>query len=87
MVLGCMHNQVEYLFTQPTITWISPTGTEVQSGGGSNPTFDPLTNHLIFTDLAIAISGTYTCRSVVNIPEAMIVDHVSEATVTITTKS
>ena len=87
MVLGCTYSPVENLFSQPTITWISPTGEEVQSKGGSHPRFDPLTKHLIFTDLAIASSGTYTCHSLVNIHEALIIDHISEATIAVTTSS
>lgn len=86
MILNCSANQVERLFTPPTITWISPDGSEVHAiGEGSNPAVNPQTKELIFSDSIASNTGTYTCRAVVNIPEAQIVNYFDEATVEINT--
>ena len=81
MILNCSANQVEELFTPPTITWISPDGSEVPTlGEGSTPVVNPQTKELIFGDSIASNTGTYTCRATVNILEAQIVNYFDEAT-------
>ena len=85
MILGCAANPVENLFTQSTVTWIAPNGTEVPTGGSSNPRIDAQTRQLIFSHITTTNGGAYTCRAVVNIPEAQIVNYFDEATTTVNT--
>ena len=81
MTLNCTANQVANLFTPPTITWIAPGGSEVPTMESSNPRMDSRTRQLIFSGITTSNRGTYTCRTVVNIPEAQIVNYIDEATV------
>ena len=83
MILNCTANSAKNLLTQPMITWIAPNGNEVAAGRGSNPTVDPQTRQLIFSDITTTNRGIYMCRAVINIPEAQIVNHIDEATVTV----
>ena len=85
MTLICTANQVENLFTPPTITWIAPNGREVPTGGSSNPRMNPHTRQLIFSDITTTNRGVYMCLAVVNIPEAQIVNHFDEAQISINT--
>ena len=85
MTLRCTANQVENLFTPPTITWIAPNGREVPTGGSSNPRMNPQTRQLIFSDITTTNSGVYMCLAVVNIPEAQIVKYFDEAQMSINT--
>ena len=85
MTLNCTTNQVENLFTPPTITWIAPNGSEVPTMENSNPRIDSQTGRLIFSDVTTNNRGTYTCRAVVNIPDAQIVNYFDEASVEVNT--
>ena len=76
---------LEDLFTPSTIIWIAPDGSAVPSEEGNNPRVDPTTRQLMFSDLILNNVGIYTCHAVVNIPKAQIVNHIDEATITITT--
>ena len=82
--LGCTPNQVENLFTQPTIVWIAPDGLGVSTEAGNNLRVDPTTRHLIFSDSILDDIGIYTCHTVLNIPKAQIVNHIEEATIMVT---
>jgi hypothetical protein len=77
MTLKCTASQVENLFSPPTIVWIAPDGSEVPTVESSNPRMNPETRELIFSDITANSRGQYTCRSVVNIPEAQIHNHTS----------
>ena len=81
MTLNCTANQVANLFTPPTITWIDPDSIEVPTLESSNPRMDSRTGQLIFSDITTSKRGTYTCRAVVNIPDAQIVNYFDKATV------
>ena len=72
MTLNCTADLIENLFSLPTIVWIAPGGSEVPSVESNNPRMKSPTGQLIFRDITISNSGQYTCRSVVNIPEAQI---------------
>ena len=89
MTLNCTANQVVNLFTPPTITWIAPDGREVPTigvdGSRTTPVVDPLTRELIFSDITTSNRGTYTCRAVVDIPEAQIVNFFDETTAEVNT--
>ena len=85
MTLGCTANQVENLFSPPTITWFNPDGNEVPTGGTSNPRIDRQTRRLIFSDITTTNRGTYMCRAVVNIPEAQIVNYFDTVTTEVST--
>ena len=75
MTLNCTATQVKNLFSPPTIIWITPGGSEVPTEESSNPRMNSQTRELIFSDITINNRGQYTCRSVVNIPEARIDDY------------
>ena len=75
MTLNCTADLVENLFSPPTIVWIAPGGSEVPSMESNNPQMNPQTGQLIFSDITTSNRGQYTCRSVVNIPEAQINDY------------
>ena len=75
MTLNCTATQVENLFSPPTIVWMAPGGSEVPTEESSNPRMNPQTRDLIFSDVTLNNRGQYTCRSVVNIPEAQIADY------------
>ena len=75
MTLNCTANQVENLFSPPTIIWFAPDGTEVPTVESSNPQMNPQTGQLIFSDITSNNRGQYTCRAVVNIPQAQIDNH------------
>lgn len=85
MILNCTDNQVENLFIPPTRVWINPNGTTVPSDGESNPRMDPHTRQLVFNDINHNDSGSYLCRSIINIPQAQIISYMDEATITINT--
>ena len=87
MTLNCTANQVDNLFTPPTITWIDPDGTPVSTEGGSNPRVDPETRQLIFSDITSRNKGTYTCQAVVNIPQALITHYIDMDTTEVNTNS
>ena len=80
-MLNCSANQVENLFTPPTIRWISPDGSEIATVESNDRRIDPQTGYLIFNDITSSNRGTYTCRAVVNIPEAQINDYFDADTV------
>ena len=75
MTLNCTATQVENLFSPPTIVWIAPDGSEVPTVESSNPRMNPQTRELIFSDVTANNRGQYTCRSIVNIPQAQIDDY------------
>ena len=79
--LGCTANEVENLFSSPTVSWIAPDGRDVPYDEGSNPRMDSQTKQLLFSGITTANTGSYTCRTVVNIPEAQIVNYVNETTI------
>ena len=72
MTLNCTANQVENLFSPPTIIWIAPDGREVSTIESNHRRMDPQTGYLIFSDITTNNRGPYTCLAVVNIPEAHI---------------
>lgn len=72
---------MQNLFKLPEVTWADPTGREVPTGGGSNPEISPQTGELVFSDITNASRSQYTCRVVVNIPEAQIFNYFEEATI------
>ena len=75
MTLNCTATQVENLFSPPTIVWVAPGGSEVPTVVFSNPRMNPQTRELIFSDITLNNRGQYTCRSIVNIPQAQIDDY------------
>ena len=75
MTLNCTATQVKNLFSPPTIVWVAPGGSKVPTVVFSNPRMNPQTRELIFSDITTTNRGLYTCRSVVNIPEAQIDDY------------
>ena len=81
MTLSCTADQVENLFSPPTIIWIAPDGSEVPTVESNNRQSDPETGQLTFSDITPSNIGLYTCRAVVNIPEAQIDNYYGEATV------
>ena len=85
MTLNCTANQVENLFTLPNISWIDPDGTEVPTVETNNRRMDPQTGMLIFSDITNKNRGTYSCRAVINIPEAQIFNHFDQSTVEVNT--
>ena len=85
MSLSCTANQVENLFTPPIITWIDPRGNQVSLGGDDNPRVETETRNLIFSDVTINNRGVYTCRAVINIPEALINNYFDDSTTSINT--
>ena len=87
MTLNCTANQVDNLFTPPTITWRDPNGTPVPTEGGSNPRVDPETRQLIFSDINFRNEVTYTCQAVVNIPQALITNYIDMDTTEVNTNS
>ena len=85
MALSCTANQVDNLFSSPIITWMDQNGIPLPSEEGSNPRMDPETGQLLFDNITSGNSGTYTCQSVVNIPQAQIVNHIDMDTVNVNT--
>ena len=83
MILNCTDNQVENLFSPPTKVWISPNDTVVPTDGESNPRMDTYTRQLIFSDITHTNGGPYTCRSIINIPQAQIISYFDKATITV----
>lgn len=81
--LNCTANQVENLFSPPTVHWRDPNNIEVATSADSNPRMDLQTGQLIFSEITPANSGTYKCLAVINIPEALIVNHTDESTITV----
>ena len=81
--LSCFPNAVENLFIQPTTTWLSPDGSEVPRGGNNNPLVDLQTGQLVFSDVTASNSGTYTCRAIINITDAQILNHYDDTVVII----
>lgn len=67
--------------------WIGPSGNDLFTGAGGNPTIRPGTGELIFSDITSANRGLYVCRAVVNIPESHIFNHFDDATITVNTDS
>ena len=74
--LNCTANQVDNLFTPPTITWRDPNGLIVSIERGSNPRMDHDTRQLVFSDITARNQGIYTCLAVVNIPQAQITNYI-----------
>ena len=85
MTLNCSVNQVDNLFTSPTITWIAPDGSEIPTVESNNRRMNPQTGQLIFSDITPNNRGQYTCRAVVNIPEAQIDNYYDDSTVQVST--
>ena len=85
MTLNCTADQVENLFTPPSIRWFGPDGTEVPIVATNGRQIDPQTGMLIFSDITASNRGTYTCRAVVNIPETQIFNYFDESTVEVNT--
>ena len=85
MALNCTANQVAGLFSPPTITWRDPNDAIVSRDSNSNPRMDPVTGQLIFSDITSGNSGTYTCQAVVDIPLALINDHIDMDTTEVNT--
>jgi hypothetical protein len=85
MSLSCTGNVVEGLLTPPAIVWIDPSGNLVPTGENHNPTVDAETRNLIFSDVTLNNRGVYTCRAIVNIPEALISNHSDQSTASINT--
>ena len=85
MALSCTANQVENLFSPPTISWVAPNGRDVPTDEASNPRVDSQTKQLIFSGITTFNIGSYSCRALVNIPEAQIINYVNEATIAATT--
>ena len=85
MTLNCTANQLLNLFSPPTIIWIAPDGTEVPTVESDNRQTNPQAGQLIFSDITPNNGGQYTCRAVVNIPEAQIYNYYDEAIVQINT--
>ena len=82
-ILNCTDNQVENLSSPPTTVWINPNGVAVATDQESNPRMDPRTGLIIFSDITHANGGSYLCRSIVSIPQAQIIDHFDETTITV----
>ena len=80
-MLSCTINQVENLFSPPTILWIAPDGRDVPADEGSNPRVDSQTKQLIFNGITPTNAGSYACRTTLNIPEAQIVNYFDEVTI------
>lgn len=86
MTLNCTANQLPNLFSPPTIVWFAPGGTaKVPTVESNNPRRDPQTGQLIFSDITSNNRGQYTCRAVVNIPEAQIDNYFDADTVQVNT--
>ena len=85
MTLNCTANQLPNLFSPPTIVWFAPDGTEVPTVESNDRRMDPQTGQLIFSDITPNNRGQYTCRAVVNIPEAQIDNYLDADTVQINT--
>ena len=85
MTINCTANPVENLFAPPVVGWLNPSGGDVPIGGTANPRVDPQTRQLIFDDIIENNAGTYTCRAVLNIPEAQITNHVDMDTIEVNT--
>ena len=85
MTLNCTANQLPNLFSPPTIVWIAPGGSVVPTMESNNPRMNPQTGQLIFSDITTNNRGQYTCRVVINIPEAQINNYFDAATVTANT--
>ena len=85
MTLNCTANQVENLFSPPTIVWIAPDGSEVPTVESNNRRMIPQTGQLIFSDVTPNNRGQYTCRAVVNIPQAQIDSYIDASTVQVNT--
>ena len=86
MTLNCSANQLPNLFSPPTIVWIAPSGSEVSTlESNINPQMNPQTGQLIFSDITTSNRGQYTCRVVINIPEAQIDNYFDAATVIVNT--
>lgn len=86
MTLNCTADPIESLFAPPFITWIGTNGYEISDSarGSSNPSVDPQTRQLIFSDV---IPGAYMCRTVINILEAKIVNFFDEAEINLISNS
>ena len=68
-VLTCSNGTlVNNLFAPPSVTWWDDDDTPVPTVG--NPTADPASGELTFTDITPANAGTYTCRMFINITGA-----------------
>lgn len=85
MTLSCTANQVENLFSSPTITWIAPDGREISAVESNDRRIDPQTGYLIFSDITISNRGIYSCLAVVDIPEAQINSYIDVNTVEVNT--
>lgn len=85
MTLNCSANQVDNLFTSPTIIWIAPDGSEIRVVENNDRWIDPQTGQLIFSDITPNNRGRYTCRAIVDIPEAQVYNYHHEATVEVNT--
>ena len=86
-ILGCTADQVKHLFSPPNIVWIGPNDTEISTEVDSDPRMDPATKQLIFFSNITSVNrGTYSCRAVVNIPKAQIVNHIDESLATVGTE-
>jgi hypothetical protein len=55
----------------------------VPTDGESNPRMDPHTGQIIFSDVNHTNRGSYLCRSIVNIPQAQIINHFDETIITV----
>ena len=80
--LNCTSNQVENLFRSPNLSWIGPDGREVPTDEGSNPRVGSQTKQLIFSGITATNAGSYSCRAIINIPEAQIMNYFNETTIT-----
>lgn len=85
MTLSCTAHQVDRLFNPPIIKWIDYRGNEVPSGRNHNPRVDNQTKNLIFSDVTSGNRGMYMCRTLINIPMALINNYFDEANISINT--
>ena len=85
MTLSCTANPVEGLFTPPIIIWIDPNGSQLPIEGINNPTVDAGTGNLVFSDVTLNNRGVYTCRAIINIPEALISNYSDQSITSINT--
>ena len=85
MTLNCSTNQVQNLFSPPIIIWIAPDGREISTVESNDPRMDPQTGQLIFSDVTTNNRGQYTCRAILNIPEAQIDNYYDEDMVQVNT--
>ena len=59
---------IDNLFVPPSVTWWDDDDIPIPTAG--NPTADPASGELTFTDVTPANAGTYVCRMIINITGA-----------------